>query len=103
MQVRSEGGAHEASLLRAAVAIAVGTMTGASLVTLFAVLTDLDYFREYGHQTDGALLVFTYAAFVWSAGLCLAAPVPWAILHQIGQLGMTGPAIYGEVNGSLQT
>jgi hypothetical protein len=56
-------------------------MTGASLVTLFAVLTDLDYFREYGHQTDAALLVFTYAAFVWGAGLFLAAPVPWAILH----------------------
>jgi hypothetical protein len=81
MRVRSEGVAHEANLLRAALAIAVGTMTGASLVTLFAVLTDLDYFREYGHQTDAALLVFTYAAFVWGAGLCLATPVPWAILH----------------------
>ena len=81
MQVRSEGDAHEASLLRAALAIAVGTMTGASLVILFAVLTDLDYFREYGRQTDAALLMFTYAAIVWGAGLCLAAPVPWAILH----------------------
>jgi hypothetical protein len=81
MRVQSQDCPHEASLLRVALAIAVGTMTGASLVTLFAVLTDLEYFREYGHQTDAALLVFTYAAFVWGAGLCLFAPVPWAILH----------------------
>ena len=78
MQVRSEGDAHEASLLRAALAIAVGTMTGASLVTLFAVLTDLDYFREYGRQTDAALLVFTYAAIVW-----------WALSCRPGTLGDT--------------
>lgn len=81
MQVRSAGDVDETSLLRAGLALAVGTMTGASLVTLFAVLTDLEYFREYGHQTDAAALVFTYAAVIWGAGLCLAAPVPWAILH----------------------
>ena len=79
--MRSEANAHETSLWRAALAIAVGTMTGGSLVTLFAVLSDLEYFREYGHETDAALLVFTYAAIVWGAGLCLAAPLPWAILH----------------------
>ena len=79
--MRSEGHAHETSLLRAALAIAVGTMTGACLVTLFAVLSDLEYFLEYGHQTDAALLVFIYAATIWGVGLCLFAPLPWAILH----------------------
>ena len=77
-----EGNVYETSLWRAALAIAVGIMTGAALVTLFAVLSDLEYFREYGHETDAALLVFTYAAVVWGAGLCLAAPLPWAILHR---------------------
>ena len=97
MQVRSEGDAHEASLLRAALAIAVGTMTGASLVTLFAVLTDLDYFREYGRQTDAALLVFTYAAIVWGAGLCLAAPVPWAILHHYKKRSWPTAVAFGTI------
>lgn len=55
--------------------------SGASLVTFFAILSDLAYFREYGRETDAALLVFTYAAIIWSLGLCLATPVPWAILH----------------------
>jgi hypothetical protein len=85
MQVRAERIGHETSLLRAALALAVGTLTGASLVTLFAVLTDLEYFREYGLQTDAASLVFTYAATAWAAGLCLIAPLPWAILHRYGK------------------
>ena len=54
-----EGNVYETSLWRAALAIAVGTVSGASLVTLFAVLSDLEYFREYGRETDAALLVFT--------------------------------------------
>jgi len=73
--------AYETSLPRAALGIAMGTIAGASLVTLFAVLTDIEYFREYGRQTDAGLLIFIYAAFVWGAGLILVAPVPWAILH----------------------
>jgi hypothetical protein len=97
MQVRSEGDAHETSLLRSALAIAVGTMTGASLVTLFAVLSDLDYFREYGRQTDAALLVFTYAAIVWGAGLCLAAPVPWAILHHYKKRSWPVAVAFGTI------
>jgi hypothetical protein len=62
-------------------AIASGTIAGASLVTLFAVLSDIEYFRKYGHETDAAFLIFTYAAIIWGAGLCLVAPLPWAILH----------------------
>jgi hypothetical protein len=44
-------------------------------------VSDIEYFREHGHETDAALLVFTYASVIWFAGLCLAAPLPWAILH----------------------
>ena len=97
MQVQSQGDAHEASLLRAALAIAVGTIAGASLVTLFAVFTDLEYFREYGHQTDAASLVFTYAAFVWGAGLCLFAPVPWAILHHYKKRSWPVAVAFGTI------
>jgi MFS family permease len=76
--------AYETNLPRAALGIAMGTIAGAGLVTLFAVLTDIEYFREYGRQTDAGLLVFIYAAFAWGAGLMLFAPVPWAILHHYG-------------------
>jgi len=81
---------------QAVLALAVGTVTGASLVTLFAVLTDLQYFREYGRQTDAASLVFTYAAIVWGAGLCLAAPL-WAILHHYKKSSWPIAVAFGNI------
>ena len=97
MRVQSERNVHEASLPRAALALAVGTLTGASLVTLFAILTDLEYFREYGRQTDAALLVFIYAATIWAAGLWLVAPLPWAILHRYTKRTWSTAVTFGIV------
>ena len=62
--MRPEINAPETSLGRAVLAIASGTIAGASLVTLFAVLSDIEYFRKYGHETDAAFLIFTYAIFI---------------------------------------
>ena len=77
--------AYETNLPRAVLALVVGTLVGAIIVTLFAVLTDIDYFREYGRQTAAGLLIFIYAAVFWGAGLFLVAPLPWAILHRYHQ------------------
>ena len=73
---------YETSLGHAVLALFVGTLVGAVVVTLFAVLTDIDYFRAYGRQSAAFQLVFIYAAFLWGAGLFLVAPLPWAILHR---------------------
>ena len=75
---------HTTNLPRAALAIVVGTIVGAILVALWSFWgnTDLQYLREYWHRD--ALIVFSYAAFVWAAGLIVVAPGPWAILHYNG-------------------
>ncbi len=75
---------YTTNLPRAALAILVGTIAGAILVTLWSFWgnTDFQYLREYW-QRD-ALIVFTYAAFVWAAGLFVVAPGPWAMLHRNG-------------------
>lgn len=69
---------------RAALAILFGTMVGAILVALWSFWgnTNLQYLRQYW-QRD-ALIVFTYVAFVWAAGLIVVAPGPWAMLHRYG-------------------
>jgi hypothetical protein len=75
---------YETTLSRAVLALVVGTIVGTIIVTLFAVLTDINYFREYGGP--GVIpLVFIYAAFFWGAGLFLVAPLPWVILHRYHQ------------------
>jgi hypothetical protein len=75
---------YTTNLPRAALAILVGTIAGAILVTLWSFWgnSDFQYLREYW-QRD-ALIVFTYAAFVWAAGLLVLAPGPWAMLHRNG-------------------
>ena len=78
---------YTTNLPRAALAILVGTIVGAILVTLWSFWgnTNVQYLREYW-QRD-ALIVFTYAAFVWAAGLFVVAPGPWAMLHRNGFRG----------------
>jgi hypothetical protein len=78
---------YTTNLPRAALAILVGTIVGAILVALWSFWgnTNLQYLREYW-QRD-ALIAFTYAAFVWAAGLIVVAPGPWAILHSNGFRG----------------
>ena len=78
---------YTTNLPRAALAILVGTIVGAILVTLWSFWgnTNFQYLREYW-QRD-ALIVFTYAAFVWAAGLFVVAPGPWAMLHRNGFRG----------------
>ena len=73
--------AHDANLPRAVLALAVGTMTGASLVTLVAVLTDPITFVSTVIGRTPRFLVFIYAGFVWAPGFAFLPPVPWAILH----------------------
>lgn len=75
---------YTTNLPRAALAILVGIIAGAILVALWSFWgnTDLQYLREYWHRD--ALIVFTYAAFVWAAGLIVVAPGPWAMLHRKG-------------------
>jgi hypothetical protein len=65
---------YTTNLPRAALAILVGTIVGAILVALWSFWgnTDLQYLRAYW-QRD-ALIAFTYAAFVWAAGLFVVAP-----------------------------
>jgi hypothetical protein len=76
---------YTTNLPRAALAIVVGTFVGAILVALWSFWgnSDLQYLREYW-QRD-ALIVFSYAAFVWATGLIIVAPWPWAILHCNGR------------------
>jgi hypothetical protein len=78
---------YTTNLPRAALAILVGTIVGAILVTLWSFWgnANFQYLREYW-QRD-ALIVFTYAAFVWAAGLFVVAPGPWAMLHRNGFRG----------------
>ena len=75
---------YTTNLSSAALAIVVGTIVGAILVALWSFWgnTDLQYLRDYW-QRD-ALIVFSYAAFVWATGLIVVAPGPWAILHHNG-------------------
>jgi hypothetical protein len=75
---------YTTNLQRVALAILVGTVAGAILVVLWSFWgnTDLRYLREYWYRD--ALIVFSYAAFVWAAGLIVVAPGPWAMLHRNG-------------------
>ena len=75
---------YTTNLPRAALAILVGTTAGAILVALWSFWgsTDPQYLRE--HWRRDALIVFTYAAFVWAAGLVIVAPGPWVMLHRNG-------------------
>lgn len=56
---------YETDLPGAVLALVVWTLVGAIIVTLFAILTDIEYFREYGRQTAAGLLIFIYAAVFW--------------------------------------
>ncbi len=75
---------YATNLQRAALGVLVGTITGAILVAIWSFWgnTDFQYLREYWHRD--ALIVFTYAAFVWAAGLTIVAPGPWVMLHRNG-------------------
>lgn len=75
---------YTTNLPRAALAILVGIIAGAILVALWSFWgnTDLQYLREFWRRD--ALIVLTYAAFVWAAGLIVVAPGPWAMLHRNG-------------------
>ena len=86
---------YTTNLQRAALAILVGTIAGAILVALWSFWgnTDLQYLREYWHRD--ALIVFTYAAFVWAVGLIVVSPGPWAMLHRNGMRSWWVAAVLG--------
>ncbi len=86
---------YTTNLQRAALAILVGTITGAILVALWSFWgnTDLQYLREFWHRD--ALIVFTYAAVVWAVGLIVIAPGPWAMLHRYGVRSWWVAAVLG--------
>ena len=69
---------------RAAMALLAGAGAGAVLVVLWSFWGHADprYVRDYWRRD--ALIVFTYAAVVWAAGLLVIAPVPWLMLHRNG-------------------
>lgn len=71
-------GTYTTSVGRVAMAIAAGTLTGAALIAVWSMVganaVDAVLLR-------GALVVFVYAAVVWSMGLIVVASVPWSILH----------------------
>lgn len=70
--------AYTTNLPRAAMGLAAGIVTGATLVALWSLVgaSEIDTVL-----LRGALVVFAYAAVVWAAGLIVVAAVPWAILH----------------------
>ena len=59
------------------------------------VLTDLDYFREWGTKTGTIMIILIYAGFFWVLGLLLAAPVPWLIVHRLGYRGPFAAVVMG--------
>ena len=65
-------------------ALLAGAGAGAVLVVLWSFwgYADPRYVRDYWRRD--ALIVFTYAAVVWAAGLLVIAPVPWLMLHRNG-------------------
>ena len=73
---------YETTLPRTVLGFAAGTLAGAILVALWAVLdgTDLQSLRQYGLR-DG-LYVFVPALFLWGGGLLLVATLPWLVLHR---------------------
>ena len=70
--------AYTTSLPRAAMGVAAGIVTGAAFVALWSLV---GVSAVHPYLLRDALVVFVYAAVVWSAGLIVLAAVPWAILH----------------------
>jgi hypothetical protein len=86
---------YETTLPRAALGLIAGSIAGALLVTLFEIVNAFDYYRQYGTQTGAAMIVFTYALIVWTAGLFLVAPLPWFALHRRGIRGWRAAILFG--------
>ena len=86
---------YETSIARAGLGLSAGALVGTLLVAAIFVLTDLDYFREWGLKTGTIMIILIYAGFFWVLGLLVAAPVPWLILHRLGYRGPFAAVVMG--------
>ena len=77
---------YETTLVRAVLGLVAGAATGGVLIALLLLPgSNLEYLRQYG--LGHGIAIFIYAAGVWTMGLGLVAPVPWALLHWRGYRG----------------
>lgn len=86
--------AYTTSLPRAAMGVAAGTMTGATLIALWSLVGASDFNAVL---LRGALVVFVYAAVLWAIGLVVVAAVPWAFLHHCGYRSWLVAVVLGAI------
>lgn len=79
---------------RAMLGLVTGVVTGATLVTLwnFAGSTEV-----YSNVVGDSVLIFTFAAAFWAAGLTIVATLPWLFLDHYGLRGWTVAVTLGVV------
>lgn len=88
---------YETTFPRAALALLVGIAAGTVLVTAAFILSDIEYFRQWGLKTGTIPIIVVYSAVLLSFGLLLVAPLPWFICHRAGQRGPVAAVVLGVV------
>jgi len=83
------------SLGRAATGLAVGSLAGAALTTLFWGVAALAADTTSPAGFIIALVMFPFTLIVWTAGLFLLAPGGWWVLHRLGARCQQAAMIYG--------
>jgi hypothetical protein len=74
---------YETTLPRAVLALGLGAVVGALLVSAWMIASELGQpVPTLTAAIDGAAWAFRYGLAIWGAGLVIVAPIPWLILHR---------------------
>lgn len=92
------------SIIRAVLALAVGTVIGAVALELSMMLGELDYTVPSPKASFSDFVsIFIYGSVLWGIGLFVIAPLPWALLHHLGWRSLSSAVGLGATLAALTT